>query len=1336
MFNKQRLIESKPFNSTNFSDALKYVIPSMYFEEDNSKNQKEIDVFDQVINSQLNILDNVSSIVYVSAIPGTVFSALDSAKGIAPFFVKQNELTDLSLDDIEKLILLPLGKSITDFKTSSLFSEYITETLLPGTIVNTPTLDFLNGGSPSANHVYLVNNLSWLYFLNLGTTSLTYNPSSYVHDLLVSKSYVGESILINDAIKGLTTYIWKNYQSIPAWQQLKLLPEDYTPLVDQSQFTSGTQQLDKLLTLIDILYSPLFIDSTNTRVKDAIEDFLQNDIKLTKEYNTGPFIKLIKAISFAMADYNNQVDMLELLNDINLCPDELLPGLAKLIGWNLFGSSPDRWRLQIVNAVDIYRKIGTKNSVQFAVDAILGQDVFDVSSNISELWESYVPHLIYYALATESTLLKNFNTFTNDIARNFGIKAYSTTSMDENIRLCVDQILYDTCLRYRNSFIINGKPFPINSFNFQFNYRGRVLGIPPFEEIPYYANANISDDMLYFVADRMVCYGVPESFALQVVDYIRQKTILNSSETTINNGFLFFTSGAEYPPNWNSLISDITNTRSEYLPLWSGKSSHFSLVFEASSFDFNKVSLEADAGEAMKIAARAAREFSPAHSIPEVMAYLRSEDDYNLSSNPSFNYGRMDKVDSASLLTSSSGGFSMYGASALVMATYKRGLTPTSVNSFSRTDVDTITDSLVSPGGAIASLPRRAHRRRSLKNVLPKDGFYDRTGFNMPVSFQDYTVSNPNFIILGLIPSSLTYVTIPEYSSIPQIYSICENINSQNSYSGIIVSSTYPIRGWKGSSFSSSKCLDRGQLHPFISTLHYIGEQRKYLQASAYYYTDASSFDFSGQWANVLQNYVNTQTESGGAFPNSFDDYVNFSLGRDIHKLYYEYTHNFYGHRVSPLILNQDGPNILAHSIGSLLYNSDFTKRGSLTTQYPSLITTNLASTIDFIAGDGIFSSSGTTSGTYITSSILNVGSGISELRNSGILAHIEFCQPSGVSENNSFAVIDIDPSFKSSTRTNELLDKNVLIKQSAYDGFGRIIFNISKYQLDSDSYDIQNNFLTPDHEFNIKFKTTLVDPEGVATGGGAVAVWIHTNPELGKVWSYTPQGTWVNHSASGLDLPSVINYSHVITIPRKTRDLTLSSNFACLKFLDRTNQNRSNDVIASLQPDEFTEISLNFHTRNYSCEGLDITDPTEEYLYGVSNHVHRLNQNYVIEIFTLPTQDNRFSLYYDLSMLDLTLNRLSKPFVVKLPNCKELRVDLPKQHLLNIIKYFNQIRGEYSNQKVNNLTGYASRSVTATQSFYEVSGGSRINYTENSDWFRVGGLNGYDMSEDITLIN
>jgi hypothetical protein len=597
--------------------------------------------------------------------------------------------------------------------------------------------------------------------------------------------------------------------------------------------------------------------------------------------------------------------------------------------------------------------------------------------------------------------------------------------------------------------------------------------------------------------------------------------------------------------------------------------------------------------------------------------------------------------------------------------------------------------------------------------------------YSLPLSIESHK---------GELSDQFKVVSMPVYWSSPDNISYYHNAtvqpfrDVQRSFSISKYTQPYKI----------PKAIDRGQLHPFIATIHYIGEQRKLLQASAHYFTETSSFDSDNRWANLLHNRANSLTESSGSFPNSFNDYVNFELGRDLHKLYYEYNHNFNNHRVSKLILDQNGPNILAHSLGSLLYNSDFTERGSLTLQNPALITTNIASTINFVAGEGIFSQLGTTSGTYIASSILNIGQDISEFRNSGILSHIEFCQPSGASDRNNFAIIDIDPSLKSSGLINPLLHNNVLIKQSAYAGLGRIIFDISKYQLNSEKYDVQTNFLTPEHEFNVKFKTTLINPDGLSLGGGTIGVWIHTKPELNKVWTYTPQGTWINHSASGLDLAKVVNYSHLINIPYKTRDITASSNYQCLKFLDQANTNRGNDVIASLREEEFTEISLNLHTRNYSCEELDITRPTEEYINSISNNVHRTNQNYVIEIFTIPTQDDKFTLYYGLSMVDLTLNRMSKPLVAKLSECKELRIDLSKDQLLNIIKYFNQIRGEYSTvgyNGVNNLTGYASRIASTTQGFYETSGGSRINYVVDSNW-GAGAENGYALKETINLIN
>jgi len=540
------------------------------------------------------------------------------------------------------------------------------------------------------------------------------------------------------------------------------------------------------------------------------------------------------------------------------------------------------------------------------------------------------------------------------------------------------------------------------------------------------------------------------------------------------------------------------------------------------------------------------------------------------------------------------------------------------------------------------------------------------------------------------------------------------------------------------------KAVDRGQLHPFVATIHHIGEQAKLLEASAYYYYNPSSYVQDEGWKNVLQSYANSSTELSGDFPNSFDDYIDFRFGRDFHKLYDAYNHDFNGHRTSPMVTKQDGPIILAHALGSLLYNSDFSKRGSLTTAYPRLITTKLSNTVEFKNREGVFSSSGTASGTYITSSILNIGQRQSEYRNSGILDHIELCQVSGTSKNNNFVVVDIDPSFKSSTRRNTLLDDNILIKQSAFDGFGRIIFDISKYTLDSNLYDITRNFLSPEHDFNFKFKSVISNSEGLSFGGGTVGVWIHTKPEMNKIWSYTAEGKWVQHSASSITIPEVLANSHLVDLPR--RDRSSSEEFKCIKFLDKNNPNKKNDVIASITEEDFTEISINFNTRNHACIGIDVTQPPQDYFENISNHVHRGNQNYVIEIFTLPSQDDKFTLYYDLSMMDLTLNKWSKPLITGIPNgstqgniyCPEFRVDLGKQQILNIIKYFNQIRGEYSKTGytgANNLTGYASRQATATSGIYEVSGGSRLNYTESPLW-NTTSINASSLIETITIIN
>ena len=140
---------------------------------------------------------------------------------------------------------------------------------------------------------------------------------------------------------------------------------------------------------------------------------------------------------------------------------------------------------------------------------------------------------------------------------------------------------------------------------------------------------------------------------------------------------------------------------------------------------------------------------------------------------------------------------------------------------------------------------------------------------------------------------------------------------------------------------------------------------------------------------------------------------------------------------------------------------------------------------------------------------------------------------------------------------------------------------------------------------------------------------------------------------------------------------------------------------------------NITFNTFNNSIE------VPESYFYNVSSNVHRLNQKYVIEVFTIPSQDNKYALFTSFNMQDLTLKNMSQVFVSGIRNganygdiySKEFKVELTKKDIFNIFKYFNDIRGVYHN------AGLASREASKTQSYYEASGGSRINYVENPEW-------------------
>jgi len=762
-------LRNQNFFKRNYFEALKYILPGYLYEDDVADTPREDDPIDVIINSHIDVADNFSSILSVSTI--------DTFSGIAPYFVKQNELTNITTQSFEDKILSYFGKKFTDFDSADELGSFVDTTLLPSISLNNPNTTVFSGvGDASTIHSYLITNLSWMYFLN--TSGPTYSPSSYVKGLITSNLYNGDSVRLNDGINGLTEYLWKNASG------------DYYPSASFASGTrsdlSGTQQLDKLKTWNDVVYSPLFADGSDFRVRDKFETYLDNNLKATSKVESGPFARLIRALSFFAFDINNDTEEISTLYDIDDCPDDYLPLVAQLIGWDLFGNNPDRWRLQLRNAVAIYKAVGTKRSIQSTINTVFPKNSFPIEGRVTELWESYVPYLIYYALATESPYFRSFQTWTPDLAMQMNVGTYSTSSMDDNIRLAVDRIILETIVQFPDKFPLNTW---LEEFESVFTYRGRDYSIPPFEEYPYYVNTELTKDMVGFITDRLACFGVRQDFALDVSSYITSNALTEDDEPRLGS-WLIFTSGYNAPPNLDNLIRNLSDNRFDYASLWSGKSSHFKLVLEASEFDFNKTNLNGiESGDAVNFISQAVSKVSPAHAIPVISLEVSADAD-TLSFDPDLLpvvYFPREEIDV--------GAGNNTFASGIFLNTYKRGINPNG-NVVGRG----ATESLVSPElvnvSSIGSVPRNTSRRRNYAKVMPFEGYYDRTGFNMPVPKQNYPTENQEFIPLGLNLSSCEYVPVTDHINVSGIWAQCENLFSNNVYNGVAVSSTYPVRGW------------------------------------------------------------------------------------------------------------------------------------------------------------------------------------------------------------------------------------------------------------------------------------------------------------------------------------------------------------------------------------------------------------------------------------------------------------------------------------------------------------------------------------------------------------
>jgi len=1311
----------REFSKINFVEAVnKFISPNVYLNEDITLSGTGINPISQLINSHLKCLGIVTSIAYVSALDSdNQYSAMDNISGMSQFFIKQNELTNIDANKFEQFLLLPINKSFRDFSTSSAFETYLEASFLPSCVVNDPTIALNGVGTDaSAKHEYLLNNLGWLYILNsTGTAGSTFAPSSLVRDLLVDKLYRQKKIETVEGIKIFQEYVFHNYNAQSYWRTAEVLPQDFLTssyLNSTGTYTSGTQQLDKLKTLIEVVYSPLKVDEQDFTVKNAIDDYISANTLLTDETSKGPHYSLMRLLSYGYMDIQEDLDRMMFLYNIDECPDEYLPELANLIGWRLYGYDPNKWRVQLANAVDIYKRSGTKVAIQTAVNSVFSEGVFDVSSSITELWESYIPHLAYYALATESVDLSSFNVWTRDKAEAMGVSGYSSSSMDENLRLCVDAILLRMFEAYPGLFFYGSTKFPVDNPEFIFNYRGRDYPIPPFEEYLYYINCRLTDQLIDKFQDELACFGVPSPFAIQVGDYVRNNSVRAYDDIRYGNTFLLLTSSVNIPPNWGTIIEDVSNKRPEFLSLWSGKSSHYCLNLEATSFDFSKSTLNIDGKLAPIIAFQAGKDFSPAHAIQKSNLFLRNEDDYTTSS-VRLVYLDLKKKD-----------FSIGSVSASI--NNRIGYGASMPASFSRGQVDDISDydSFMFDTTAVLALRRNSLRRRDYRHLLPVEGFYTRTGFNGPRSWwPDSSVSA--YQALGYIPSAHHFLGVSDHVNLPDVYKPCANLGSSSVFSGVTASATFPIRGLrklgsdaKHTQYSSSAdyYIDRNQLDPIIATMHSIGEKRKYALGVSAVSALWPDYVASAGYQAQAQSWANSLTNASGGFPNSMEDYFHFEFSRGLHKLYDDYAKYFARHHFRN-ILDLSGPTIMAHTFGSALRNSDFDKLGKLQDTIPSLQASSTSAMVELKNGASLFA--GTEVATYdsvihadVTSVMASSMEGTNppvEIRNAHALSGVEMVQTSGASLSNSFSLVKLDKSLFKKDQDNYLINKP-LIKLKAINGLPRLKYSLRTYQNPShEGYDTTANLLIPNHDFSFKVKYSGATSDGKKIGGVKIGVWIHTQEEGRHIWCLNRHTCkWEYILLDDLSKDRILSdFTFIDSLKEETRSSKKKKTKNNNNCLETFKPKEEKDVISLLGKDDFKEFEIKFNTKNKEVYTPDL-------YFRTFGQLHRTDQDYIFEVFMIPSSSNKnkFSVLEHVVLRDDTnYHRTKLPVadVTRLSvvrNCGIPTINLTQMELLKVIKYWNEICGKTFRQ------GYASRnhfSASSSNSTYELSGGSRANY-------------------------
>lgn len=1237
---------NRNFYKRNYVDALQITLPGIYQTEDLQLSGLESNPLDIIINSHIHFCDNVNSILSISATDN--FSDIQDFSGISRFLIKQNNLTDITAEKFDRNILKPLGVRLTDFDSSSTFKTFVSSNLLPKITLNSSSLHIdtvsAYAADASSTHEFLINELSWLYFLN--TSGVAFSPSSYVIDAMTEKLYFGKTIKTVDGIKGLENYLWRDYATLSS-VHVELVPSQYRE--GATEFTSGTQALDNILTLIDVIYSPLWTDRNDVKVAEALQDFIDVGDLLTGEVPRGPWYRFLQAVGFAVFDTLDQTEELTTLQSIESCPPQFLPYLSDLIGWKLYGKNADAWRRQLLTAVTLYKKKGTKEGLAGALDTILINNPIDEDRDITELFESYIPFLMYYLLKTDTLMFDSFESWSFNKAENLTNSEYSYDDMDLNIRYVIDNILLRAVKLFPELFRIKNFQFDLTNPEFVFKYRDRIACIPPWEEEKFYRNCDISNPLITFFKQELDCLGVTPSSTQSFKNYILSNTVSGDIPGNhYGNAFLFFTDTLQLPPNYQTIIQTYDKDSYDFLSLWNGKSSHFDLTVSAGTFNTeffqNQFFDKQDLFDSLQIV----DEFIPAKAIARTN--IRITDTDNVSAIEQV----CPKVSYALIEVQTSGAIAGFQTSSVHLGDPSLGLRfgdkyPGADNdrffvdhtgrlAFLRRDVDQLSDDAITTT-VQTEQQRTSHRRRNYQNVIAKSGWYTRDGYNGPSFYNTSSQgqANTEYAPLGLVAiRGREFEPVTDVHDLQNPWRACDDLDSPDSFQSIDTSNTFPIREHNSLSISSCHSYNvRDRLPEMNRFIFNLIERKRRLEAQNNIRINSSIYDSSSFWIDIETSIANIiQIEEVSLVP-----YMDAVLGKRLfsrtsldgmQKIYHDYINHYSKHSTgeNQLLTERDGgATVISHTFGPIYYNASFEIDGSAITTSSQLLSTTIDNEESFLVEDT------TGAGAVLVTDSIDLPIQRSEYRNPHIISGVELVDTFDTTNSpNEISYLKVDVTSERLDSENFLVDNPVLLLKSKRN-LARIRFNLK-------DYGPTTNVLIPEHDFELNIHSVLLDTEKFTKGGGVLGAWVHTSPEVDHhgnrvFWNYMPNGKWEMlpvEVVTGSDGFKKVKdelahtFSHLDVEPIKDQEES------CF----RSTENVKN-ILFAITKDTLDWDKLVFDTRN-----LKIDVPLA--YYQQLGQVHRADQNYIVEVFYYPnSQEETFLLLDNISMVDIRQRNRAK---------------------------------------------------------------------------------------------